>query len=508
MAGNRPVLDIEIDDSAFQQFKRQFDAYSAAVKALPEHWQLAGAEIDRQKSSFEKMFQKLESQGQASKGALIEQTQFNKVLDATELTWGSLAKSGKQFAGHIHSSTQQLMRWTKLTAVFSGLLGGGGLYGIARSATSAAGQRTSAGGLGVSIGEQSSFLTNFGRLGNAESILSGFSQGLANPVGRAQIGHLLGHTPTGDAADTAAEALPKFKAFVDKADPHILGTMLEKLGYTKLGLGLDRANIVKRLPREEVERLSKSYLTDKTGMGLDDKVAKKWTDFSTQMERAGWQIENVFAKGLVGLAPRFEDLSKGLGLVVEDLMKDGAPLIKDIADRLESFNAALGSKDFMTNVDKFSNDCATVVRIVEKLGSSGSLGAIIGTALAARFAGPGAVRVGAGLAGAVSGAALAGAGALAAGGLAVTTSPLNAGEDELARQRRRGIGDPVVEDERARQRSRGIHAPGSNAPSPNGSPASSPAGHAAPSQGGGTPRNLYTGRGGNWRGSSRHALES
>ncbi|HEY8095358.1 MAG TPA: hypothetical protein VIE65_04605, partial [Methylobacter sp.] len=360
MAGNKPILDIEIDDSAFQQFKRQFDKYQSAVKDLPEQWKAAGSEINSQASKFAKMFEKLEAQGGASAAALTEQTQFNRLLDATELTFVSIAKSGKSFAGHIHSSTQQLMRWTKLTSVFSGLLGAGGLFGIDRMAAGAAGQRTSAGGLGISYGEQSSFLTNFGRIGNAQGILGGFSQGLANPVGRAQISHLLGHAPTGDAAETAAEALPKFKAFVDKADPAILGKMLESLGYTKLGLGLDQAKTIKGMSREEVERLSKSYLTDKSGMGFDDRVAKKWTDFSNQMERAGWQLQNTFAKGLVNLAPRFEDLSKGLGLVVEDLMKDGQPLIKDIADRLDKFADKLGDKTFQQNVDKFASDVGTI----------------------------------------------------------------------------------------------------------------------------------------------------
>jgi hypothetical protein len=149
MAGNKPILDIEIDDSAFQQFKRQFDAYQAVVKTLPEQWRLAGQEIDRQKSSFERMFEKLEAQGQLSAGAIAGQVQFNRLLDATELTWGSLAKSGKQFATHIHTSTQQLMRWTKLTAIFSGLLGAGGLYGIDRMAAGVSGRRASAGGLGI-----------------------------------------------------------------------------------------------------------------------------------------------------------------------------------------------------------------------------------------------------------------------------------------------------------------------------------------------------------------------
>jgi hypothetical protein len=173
---NTEILAVEIDDSAFSEFKRKFDEYEAAVKTMPKHWQQSSGEITAQRPNFEKPIAGVDNLYRAMELATISQSASSRVLEATGLAWTGIWRSGKLFRSDIVHATQSLMHWTKLTAVFSGLLGAGGLFGINRMAASVAGQRTSAAGLGISYGEQASFLTNFGRLGNAEGILQGFSE--------------------------------------------------------------------------------------------------------------------------------------------------------------------------------------------------------------------------------------------------------------------------------------------------------------------------------------------
>ena len=282
---DREILKIALDDSEFKEFKAKFDTYQAEVKKLPESWRAASDEIGHASEKSHEIVKALEEQSGQATTVIEQQTKFADFFAASELTFAGLVTSGKHFASNIRSSTQSLLKWTRLTTIFSGIIGAGGLFGIDRMAANVASQRTSAMGLGVSYGERASFLTNFGRLGNPEGILSGFSHGLADPSGRAGIRRLLGHEPTGDAAASAAEALPKFKEFVDSTPPEILGSMLERLGYTKLGLGLEQARMVRGMSRDEVSGLSKSY-SNRGGLDLDDKIAKKWTDFTTQIGRA------------------------------------------------------------------------------------------------------------------------------------------------------------------------------------------------------------------------------
>ena len=173
-----------------------------------------------------------------------------------------MATSGKLFSGHIVHATQSLMYWTKLTAAFSGLLGAGGLFGINRMAASVAGQRTSAAGLGVTYGEQASFLANFGRLGNAEGILQGFSEAETDVSKKYALRQWLGHAESGDPAKDFAEGLGRFKEFADKTPRELLEPMLQARGYDKLGIGREQANIVRGMSRAEVAQLGRGYRGD------------------------------------------------------------------------------------------------------------------------------------------------------------------------------------------------------------------------------------------------------
>jgi len=418
----RPILEIDLDDSAFTRFLDTFHHYEDELKTLPQHWQASGREIEHQKTSFEKISSEVAKVGAASSVAEVAQVAGNKVLDAAAASLGLLSTHGKHFAANIVRSTQSLMKWTKLTSVFSGLLGAGGLYGINRMAASAAGQRTSAMGLGVSYGEQASFLTNFGPLGNPAGILQGFSAGLSDPVGKAQIAHLIGHRPTGDAAETAAEALPKFKEFVDKTPDAQLGPLLKTFGYDKLGLGVEQAKAIRGMSREEIEGRARDYREGKTSaLALDPATAKKWTEFTTQMERASWQLENVFAKDLVKLTPGLTHLSDSFVHLVDNLLKDGSPIkgwIDSLGKGLDNFAETMGSRGFQQGVSIFIRDSTKAIHLIEQIVAtrSADASAIAGIGVAAYFGGGTATAMGTWLARAV-GAATLEASAIVAGSL-------------------------------------------------------------------------------------------
>jgi hypothetical protein len=453
---NRPILEIDVNDSEFTEFLKKFEDYKTKVAAMPQTWMSISYEINNLKTKFEKVLDDLEKHNHKTDETVESQGVFTASLAASELTFVGLSKSGRSFAHNIHQSTQSLMKWTKLTAVFSGLLGAGGLYGIDRMAAGAAAQRTSAMGLGVSYGEQASFLTNFGRLGNPEGILSGFSQGLSTPVGKAQIAHLLGHRPTGDAAETAAEALPKFKEFVDKTPDAQLGKMLDALGYSRLGLGVEQAKAVRGMSSKDVNDLSRSYSGGKTGLGLDDKTAKAWIVFTTQMEFAGRQLETVFAKNLVKLTPGLEHLSNSFVHLVDNLLKDGGPLkggVDSLSSGIDKFAKAIEDKTFQQRVSEFVRDSGDAVKLIETMIASapGGISALIGILIAARYGAGAAVAIGEGMGRSGLASAVATAGARVVPGLAAGAAiagvtgvagatPLNAGEDEAARQKKYGQG--------------------------------------------------------------------
>jgi len=266
----------------------------------------------------------------------------------------------------------------------------------------------------------------------------------------------LGHTESGDPAKDFAEGLGRFKGFVDqyKDQPGLLGPMLQARGYDKLGIGTEQARIVQGMSAEEVAELGRGYRGDVAGrLGLPPDVARKWTDFSNQMERAGREIETVFAKGTIKLAKPLEHLSDSFIHLTENLLKDGTPIagwIKDLGKGIENFADELGSGAVQAKAAEIGKDIADTIKLFDAIltKAPGGVAVLLGTGLAARYGGGAAVAIGAGLArsralgaigrmgAGVAGTVLGPAGFVAIGPLVGSTTPANQGENEQDRQRR------------------------------------------------------------------------
>lgn len=110
-------------------------------------------------------------------------------------------------------------------------------------------------------------------------------------------------------------------------------------------------------------------------------------------------------------------------------------------DGRTKFEKAIEDRKFQQSVTQFARDSGDAVRLIEAAVSAapGGVAALL-AALVARRLGYGAIAVGEGLAGLPGLASLAAVGAF---GAAVMPQPLNAGEDERARQRKFGQSSSV-----------------------------------------------------------------
>src|SRR5580704_8931731 len=175
---DRPILDVNIGTSAFDEYKKRFDDYRAQVAALPGEWGKMGTAVQPVTGFLAKMDAALATAGGNSAAIGKATGETGKFAGELALVWTGVSRSAKFFSHDVITATQHLHKWTKLTAVFGGLLGAGGLFGIDRLAMRAAGQRQSARGLGVSTGEYSAFMVDAARLtGNPEALLGSFSEG-------------------------------------------------------------------------------------------------------------------------------------------------------------------------------------------------------------------------------------------------------------------------------------------------------------------------------------------
>jgi hypothetical protein len=94
---NRPILEIQVDDSAFQEFLRKFNEYQDLLKGLPDFWKVAGKEIESHKTQFEKIRAEVAASDSSSPGIQKSQDGINKLADATAISLGLLSTHGKHW---------------------------------------------------------------------------------------------------------------------------------------------------------------------------------------------------------------------------------------------------------------------------------------------------------------------------------------------------------------------------------------------------------------------------
>ena len=173
----KSVIDIDINDAAFQRYQASFKQYQELLAKTPGAWKKVTGEIDASRKSFEDLVAAAAARQGYAKLTAEAETLAKRQTEAQAVAWRDMARSTRTVATNIIDATRALLRWTELTSVFTGLLGVGGLFGIERLATSAAGQRRSASGLGITPGEQRAFGLNYGRVVDTERVLSGRQYG-------------------------------------------------------------------------------------------------------------------------------------------------------------------------------------------------------------------------------------------------------------------------------------------------------------------------------------------
>lgn len=356
----KSIIDIELNDEKFKAFKALYDKYEASLAKMPSQWGkvatgaaavAAGAAV-------------------GMKQAVLAEMDAEKSARRHAASWQSIARSTKDFASNIRSATVEFAKWTGIIGVFSGLLGAGGLFGIERLAGSVAANRRTAGGLGVSYGQNQAFNLNFKRFVDADSMLANVSNALHDFRSRGYVGLLsAGISPqfagSHNAAEVSAELLHRIPQLFKGTPTAGIGARLSALQLDDI---LSQQDVIRYLGASPQERAKqeKNFGRDVGSLDLDPSMQRAWNDFMTQMERAGGQIENTFVRGLVPLEPSLEKLSASFESFVSKLL--GSDLVKTGIDKLSSglntFADYVTSADFEKSVESFVDGIKSLAKSV------------------------------------------------------------------------------------------------------------------------------------------------
>lgn len=440
----RAILDIEINDDAFNKFKERFDDYQAQLKTLPAEWARVGETMAGLSGIMEKISaaSKAGSDNVVLVGKVTVDT--NKVAADFGALWVGVSKSARFFHHDILGATLHLAKWTALTGVFSGLLAGGGLFGIARFAMNAAGQRQSAKALGVTPGEASSFIVNLGTMTpNPEELLAKFSEGFYSQGARNDFGAAFGagihdRMKGKDAATFFADILPDLKKKLDTVPESQLGNYLKSSHLANRGIDVATARNIRAMRPADVASLSQRLGADAREMNIPDESAKALQDLDTQLLETWNSLQANLYEKFAPLTPNLERLTTSFGnLASKALDEHGAidNVIKEVGEGIEWINGELGTKDGREKLLTFVKDAGIAAVTMEVLAKA--------------------------ISGAMAASSIYGAWKMSGGILRWVASPyvlaaiafyelfkaqpLNAGEDERARQLAHGIIPPPAQ---------------------------------------------------------------
>lgn len=342
----RSVLDIDVNDAAFNAFYDKFQKYSEESRKLPAIWQSAG-------------------RSQGGNNREIERTVgFAERLNRS---WSMMRETTGTVARNVREIASRMMHMTSLMAAAGGLATGFGFLGMDALGRQAAGFRRAAMGQGTSIGTMRSFGLNFSRFIDPNAFLGGVSQAMRDPRHSVALSALgIQARPGEDTAAVAARALERAQQLAKTTPESQLGTLLQSHKLGDLGLSLDDLMRLRRMSTEEMRTQQGAFRHDARGLNLTEPQARGWQDFTTTLSRARQEIETTFIVRLSPLAPALGHLSSAFNKVIGTLLSrpELQKWIDDAAAGLNRFAEYVGTPQFQKDVEDFVHGVGDAARAI------------------------------------------------------------------------------------------------------------------------------------------------
>ena len=365
----KSIIDVEVNDEAFQRFQKLFEKYQSAVQTLPKSWGTVGKEIAGQSVTFEKLAALLLAQAALSgKHAASEREAANAGRRSAGY-WHSLVKSSREFVTNVSRATHSILRIAGVGSIFGGLLGLGGLFGLDRLAGTVGAGRRSALGLGISYGAQRAFTVEYGRVVEPGGFLAAISESLRDVTKRSALygaGFTEAELAGKSTGQVAVEMIRHLKSIADRTPTALLAQQLQALGLGQF-ISLQEFQRLKATPATELAGYQRAFFKERAAFGLSPVNQRIWQDFAVQMNRAGAQIENVFVRGLRPLIPSLGQLSGSFARAIQTFLgnKHLGEWIAAFGKGIERVAKYIGSDEFQNDVTRFANGLSGLATAIE-----------------------------------------------------------------------------------------------------------------------------------------------
>lgn len=353
----KSVIEVDVNDESFRRFKDIFDKYSASLDDAPNKWAAAGREIGETGVLLSRIAEATESTV-AGIGMLItrqlEQTEETK---KTASQWSHIASSAHRVAHSVKDTTLSLLRWASLGSIFSGLLGGGALFGLDRLASLAASGSRAAAGLGTGFGALRAFQLDFGQTIDSTGFLRNVNEALhdvTQRVGLYAAGLQEPDVARGDTATVSVALLDQLKRIADQTPDALLSQVMQARHLDQF-VSLEDFQRIKRMTPTELREEQQRFTQDRRTLDLRREEQSDWTRFRVTLNRAGESIETTLIRGLTSLTGPLSDLSGSLEHLLTTVL--ASPVLQDGIEKLghgiEWLAGYVASPQFQTDMEEF-----------------------------------------------------------------------------------------------------------------------------------------------------------
>lgn len=365
--GQKPVIKIDVEDGAFKRFAAEFAAFMSSLdqvkqsskEATKAAKKQADAEAEALTARKKAEKTKTDDDRAASRRADEKAKQAKKEADTAKRA----ATDRKKEREDDIRQTKELAKWTADVAksaagaaagfakwlAFGAIASGFGLGGLA---SSAAGARRQAQGIGVNTGELRAAGVNFGKYIDPEAALSNIANAQSD-VNKRWIFNAIGQRTEGKSSgDILAEALPKLVQAFRAGGSTLQGA--DARGLTQL-VGIEDLRRLSSLTQRELSDTIDAYRRDRETLAVGDSTNRDWQEFLVSLHRSGQEIENSLIRGLVTLTPYLSKFSDGIAKAIDAFATNGGlqEWIEKLGAGLQKLGAYLGSKEFGEDVDAF-----------------------------------------------------------------------------------------------------------------------------------------------------------
>ena len=342
MANKMPVIEIDLDDTKFKAFAKEFAKFQESLKkaGLGARAVATGAAAaaaaggsggDRAATAWQKFRRAIDDVNKSARDSIPT---FGRIVTMT----ANIAKSMASAA------------WSAAKWLTFGAIGGG--FGLGLLASSASTQRRESGQLGLNPGQLKAANLYFDRyLGDTQGVLSNIAAAQADPTKQnAFISAGIKDADKKNPYELLTEFLSKAPAVAKQFgfNPAIL----QGTGLTNI-LSQEQLRGLANLPAGEVNATINKANAAVPGLGLSDRTGATWQEFITRMGVAGTQIENTFITALTKLAGPLEDFAKAIAKVVTTFVDNGG-----LDGVMNAFSKGLSALSKYLTSDGLQNDIA------------------------------------------------------------------------------------------------------------------------------------------------------